>query len=212
MKKNISIKGKLPLEGEFLRTVRHDMRSKLTSMLAYTQLLQKRLKENPDSLRLLNHMEDHIKSFGDITTDMTDALQYTASHNTLATKNTPLEEILDDVVDKVRNKKLRISKKQIEDVDIAIDENCFQRMLLNLIQQEEPDVEEIHIQAEKKLGTTIISIEKQYYTSITEKKDTSSLEKLKFLVAESITNLHKGEIQVKNSTKGKKYLLYFPTQ
>src|SRR5258708_1714820 len=86
------------VDEEFVRTIAHDMKSKLTSMQAYTQLLQRRLsKENKDSTRFLSQIETHIKSFTDNTTDVTDFLKYSAAKCKIFKESFSFYQLLDQI-------------------------------------------------------------------------------------------------------------------
>lgn len=203
-----------PVDEEFVRTIAHDMKSKLTSMQAYTQLLQRRLtKENKDSTRFLSQIETHIKSFTDNTVDVTDFLKYSTAKCKIYKESFSLYQLIDQIYENLKkNINLpEITKKNASDITLFADKIRLEKTLINILLHGIDETEKISIQAKTDAKSCILSIEKVLKDS-REEKQQSVFDELKLLTAKAIIALHAGNLEIKKENKKKTYFITLPLE
>lgn len=200
------------LTEEFVRTVAHDMKSKLTSMQAYSQLLHRRITpESTDSLRFLNNIEQQIKLFTEFTTDVTDLLKFTATTCQLQMEPILISEFFETTRRKMtaKNEHLTLRVDIPQGMVMTADKNKIEKALGNISVHKIAETALVHIEAKKTTEHILIAIEKHFISPIAL-SEKSALEEAKLMVAQEIILLHQGNVRQTNTNKTIIYSISLP--
>ncbi len=205
---------KKKLEEEFVRTIAHDMKAKLTSMLAYTQLLKRRLpSENADAQRFLTSIESHIKTFTTNTIDITDLVKYNLTDCKLLQERTTVAELMELCLEQFQKAHPDIVIKQnnlLSPITLFIDRARMLKAFDNLFTLSLINLQEIRFSQNNDNNTITIQIEKLYADDLTE--EIIALEEIKYLVAELIIEKHLGNLCRKINKKHMFFSITLPTE
>ncbi|PLX79755.1 MAG: hypothetical protein C0616_10430 [Desulfuromonas sp.] len=119
----------------FAHTVSHDLRSPLTGVLGYTELLIEKIRANSmeDSLPLLHTVRDQSKRMVNLIDDLLrfSTAGYLDSDDLSVNTNTIIEDILKDNQFEILEKKIRITAEKLP--SIRVPESLIYELFSNLI-------------------------------------------------------------------------------
>ncbi|GAC1443454.1 MAG: hypothetical protein NVSMB52_01880 [Chloroflexota bacterium] len=92
----------LQVKDQFLSIVSHELRTPLTTIKGYSQMLRRRLSEEPNSLRFALNIEAQVGRLSRLVDDLLDVTRYSRGQFELKRQYIDLRPVLDDAVARFR--------------------------------------------------------------------------------------------------------------
>lgn len=213
---------------EFLGIASHELKTPLTILKAYTQLLSEKASlEKPTNADIQNKMRVQIDRLALLIYDLLDVTKIKEGMLIYSKKRVSLSAIITDVVQDIRHTSLsnNIIFENIVDVEIVADRERISQVFLNLLSNAikySPTGSPVVITVQEKDSTVICTVKDQgfgipanqqdkifekFYRATGEYRDTYPGMGLGLHIAENIITNHEGRIWVE-SEEGKGSVFY----
>jgi len=151
---------------EFISVASHELKTPLTSLKVYVQVLQKQLEnyQNGKSLAYLDRMDKQIDKLNKLIHDLLDISKIQVGKLAFHYETFPIDTLLQEVVESLGSatKKHSIIISRTVDILVAADRDRIGQVLINLISNAikySPDSDKIIVAAEKGKSEIIVSVE-----------------------------------------------------
>jgi signal transduction histidine kinase len=125
---------KLALAGLFAARVAHDIRNPLSSMKMQTQLLQARLRRDPEDQATLTSVLHDIKQVESVVWDLVELARPGDLRRTPTAVNTVIRDALQQLASQFAHRKITVQERLAGNLpDVALDPARFRQALLNVL-------------------------------------------------------------------------------
>ncbi|WP_336732503.1 hybrid sensor histidine kinase/response regulator [Chryseobacterium sp. VD8] len=124
---------------EFLSIASHELKTPLTSIKAYVQLLERKLKLDKESAEagFLNKVQDQIEKLNTLITDLLDVSKIENGKLKITKKPTNLEGVISNAIDTIvqtHESRVKIKRDGVKpDILIPLDEIRIEQVLINFL-------------------------------------------------------------------------------
>jgi PAS domain S-box-containing protein len=215
---------------EFIAVASHELKTPVTSLKAYQQLLVKHCTECKDDINsiLLNKMDKQINKINILINDLLDVTKIQAGKLQLRNTNFDIQEAVQDIVSTMQmtTANHKIECQNLQSIQVNADKDRIAQVLENYITNAikySPKANKIIVRMEKTKSDVTISVE-DFGVGIPEEKTKKIFERfyqveqhdrkayaglgLGLFISKEIINRHKGEVWV-TSKVGKGSCFYF---
>ena len=222
------------LKSDFIHTVSHDLRSPLTSILGYTELVERTGPLNSNQREFLQRLQGSIQHITTLINDLLDLGRFEAGFDTrreAVQLEGVLKYTLDMFDDQVKKKKINLTTAIAPDLhSLHANPIRIRQMLDNLVGNAikyTPNEGRIHVSMSMQNDQIILKVEdsglgippaeqvrvfEKFYrgTNTPEDVDGSGLG---LAIVKSIVNSHQGRVWVESTVgKGSSFIVLLPTQ
>lgn len=215
---------------EFISMASHELKTPITTIKGYTQILNQLLKDGSGSvakykrlLTFVGKMDEQLNRLTELVNDLLDVSKIQAGKLQLKKEKVDINDLTKDVVSDIQmisqNHQI-IFKKNTDNSKVLADKHLIAEVLINLISNAikySPKADKVIVQTKKESGSLVVSVQ-DFGIGISEKDQAKIFERffqasnkiresfsglgLGLYICSEIISRHKGTIWV-NSIKGK---------
>jgi len=149
LQNQIKVSEKMATIGELAAGIAHEIRNPLGAMKGFTEILQKKLKQNDQAKEMVADIASEIEILNKIVTNFLVFAKPTSLDSQRTTLSEAIQGVLPLIENEAKQKKVKLFFDKKEEVDLFLDVEQFRRAILNLALnavQASPPKEEIHIE------------------------------------------------------------------
>lgn len=215
---------------EFIGIASHELKTPVTSIKAYAQILQKRLEKHPDpaTRALATKMDKHIDKLSRLINDLLDSTRIEAGKIRFDIEKFNMNSLIEEVAEasQLTTDKHKISMKLAPACNVSADRNRISQVLTNLLANAvkySPDADEIVVKTVVKQNAVTVMVQdfglgispkdqnkifERFYRATEKKAETYPGIGLGLYISSEIIRRHKGQIWVE-SKKGSGSTFFF---
>jgi two-component system sensor histidine kinase AtoS len=149
LQNQIKVSEKMATIGELAAGIAHEIRNPLGAMKGFTEILQKKLKQNDQAKEMVADIAAEIEILNKIVTNFLVFAKPTSLDSQQTNLTEAIQGVLPLIENEAKQKKIRLFFDKKENVDLLLDVEQFRRAILNLALnavQASPAKEEVHIE------------------------------------------------------------------
>ncbi|HXL72102.1 MAG TPA: ATP-binding protein, partial [bacterium] len=132
LQNQIKVSEKMATIGELAAGIAHEIRNPLGAMKGFTEILQKKLKQNEEAREMVSDIASEIEILNKIVTNFLVFAKPTALDSQQTTLSEAIQGVLPLIENEARQKKIKLVFDKKKDVDVRLDAEQFRRAILNL--------------------------------------------------------------------------------
>lgn len=160
-------------KNEFISMASHELKTPLTSLKVFTQLLQNLFQKNSQAGNLLGKMNEQVDSLTGIVNDMLDVSKIESGRLKLRKINFSLDRLIAETVDMIQattpTHQIRVKGRLSK--NLYADKERLNEVILNLLSNAikySPDSDQVEVEVSRKNGSALVRV-KDYGVGISQK-------------------------------------------
>ncbi|HSX57911.1 MAG TPA: PAS domain S-box protein [Candidatus Saccharimonadales bacterium] len=150
-------------KNEFISMASHELKTPLTSLKVFTQLLQNLFERQPQAKHLLSRMNDQIDSLTGIVNDLLDVSKIESGKLKLRRINFSLDRLIAETTELLAatNKTHEIVKKGALSHNVFADKERINEVLINLLNNAikySPDSDKVELSVGRENGSVVVAV------------------------------------------------------
>lgn len=160
-------------KNEFISMASHELKTPLTSLKVFTQLLADLFKDNKQARHLLLRMDDQVNSLTGIVNDLLDVSKIESGKLKLRKVNFSLDKLIRETVELIEatSKSHKIVTRGKLDGQVLADKERINEVLINLLNNAikySPNADKVELSVERQNGSAVVRV-KDYGIGISKK-------------------------------------------